>query len=63
MSLYSSVNRGIYGHMDGARVGGEGGLGPQYICRLRVTEEYIPIYSLVTHNQRIYSYISWYRGI
>jgi hypothetical protein len=37
--------------------------GGQYIRRLFVTEEYMPIYSLVTRNRRICSYISRYRGI
>jgi hypothetical protein len=50
MSLY----RGIYGHMTWAR-GGAGGrgcgwAGLQYISQLRVTEEYILIYSSVRHN-------------
>jgi hypothetical protein len=38
MTLCSSVNRKIYGHTPGAR-------GEQYIRRLHVTDEYIPIYS------------------
>jgi hypothetical protein len=46
MTLYSTVNRGIYGHMDGAW----GGSDSQYIPQLRVTEEYIPLYSSVRHN-------------
>jgi hypothetical protein len=40
-----------------------GGAGPHYIRRLRVTEEYILIYSSVTCDRRIYSYIPQYRGI
>jgi hypothetical protein len=37
--------------------------GPQYIHRLRVTDEYILIYSSVTRNRRIYLYITRYREI
>jgi hypothetical protein len=55
----SSINRGIYGHVARAHRGA----GPHYIRRLRVTEEYILIYSSVTCDRRIYSYIPQYRGI
>jgi hypothetical protein len=51
MTLYSSVNREMYAHMAGVRSGGGGC--PQYIPRLCVTEEYIPLYSLVRRNQGI----------
>jgi hypothetical protein len=50
MALYSSVNQGMYGHL--ARVQG-GGAGPQYIPRLHVTEDYIPLYSSVRRNREI----------
>jgi hypothetical protein len=52
MGLYSSVNREIYGYV--ARVRGGGGGCPQYIPQLRVTEEYIPVYSSVRCNRGIY---------
>jgi hypothetical protein len=45
ISLYSSVNRGIYEH-----VSEEGG---GYILQLRVTKEYITLYSLITRNPGI----------
>jgi hypothetical protein len=49
----SLVNREIYGYVAGVRArgeeGGEGG-GVQYIPPLRVTEEYIPLYSSVRCN-------------
>jgi hypothetical protein len=47
MSLCSSVNRGIYGHV--AEVPGGGG------------EE--GVYSSITRNRRVYSYIPRYREI
>jgi hypothetical protein len=47
MALYFSVNRGIYGHVVGV------GVGPQYIPRLCVTYEYIPLYLLVRRNRGI----------
>jgi hypothetical protein len=50
MTLYSSVNQGIYGHW-------LGGGGPKYIPRLRVIEKYSALYSSVRHNQGIYLYI------
>jgi hypothetical protein len=37
MTLYFSVNRGIYEHVTGARTGHKGG----HYIRLLVTEEYI----------------------
>jgi hypothetical protein len=45
MSLYSSINRGIYGHVAGAheRWG-------YYIHLLYVIEEYIPLYLSITRN-------------
>jgi hypothetical protein len=54
MALFYSVS-GIYGHVAGAREGG-----PHYIPQLHVTEKYIPIYSSVTRNRRIYFYILRY---
>jgi hypothetical protein len=38
-----------------------GGGGSQYIPRLHITEEYIPIYSSVRCNRVIYFYIPRYR--
>jgi hypothetical protein len=40
---------------------GRGGCGPLYIPWLRVTEEYIALYSLLTRNRGIYFYIPRYR--
>jgi hypothetical protein len=57
-TIYSSVNRVIYGHVVRAWGGGS-----QYIPRLRVTDEYILIYSSVGCNRRIYFYITRYRRI
>jgi hypothetical protein len=57
MTLYSLVNQGVYEHVTRAREGG----GPHYIPRLHVTEEYIQLYSSVTHNRGIYFYIPQYR--
>jgi hypothetical protein len=46
IALYSSINQEIYRHVASGRVGG-----PPYIRRLRVTEEYISIYSSVICNR------------
>jgi hypothetical protein len=45
MSLYSSINRGIYGHVTGAqeRWG-------YYIHLLYVIDEYVPLYLSITRN-------------
>jgi hypothetical protein len=51
MGLYSSVNRGIYEHVAEAR----GGRGPQYIPRLRVTEEYICLLGITKEYTFIFS--------
>jgi hypothetical protein len=53
MALYSSVNKRIYGHVAGVQGdgGGVGAASPHYIHWLCVTEEYILIYSSVTHNR------------
>jgi hypothetical protein len=49
MTLYYSINRGMYGHVTGG--------GFQYIPRLRARGERVQVYSLVTCNQGIYSTI------
>jgi hypothetical protein len=50
MTLYSSVNRGIYGHMARAR----GWAGPHYIRWLHITEEYILIFLSTEEYNAIY---------
>jgi hypothetical protein len=47
-TIYSSVNRGIYGHMFEAHRGWG-----HYIPRSRVTKEYIALYPSVTRNRGI----------
>jgi hypothetical protein len=51
MGLYSSVNRVIYEHV----AEGRGGRGPQYIPRLRVTEEYIRLLGITEEYIFIFS--------
>jgi hypothetical protein len=63
--ICSSVNRGMYGQVTGrmGEGGGEGGLCPQYVPRLRTTKEHIPLYSSIRCNRGIYVYIPQYRRI
>jgi hypothetical protein len=52
MTLYYSINRGMYGHVTGG-----GGRVPVYSSVTGARGERVQVYSLVTCNQGIYSTI------